>query len=176
MPFLIVITCCMAGLWIGAGFGNGGMAGFGFCVGFAIGFLLVWLRSLSARVAALTARLDEFARAPQPGAAAASRPASAAQPAAEIRVSAAPLRIDAARVESTAADAPIAIGPAVPPPPVPPPVRIPSPRESLPPDPLTRALGWVKRWFSEGNVPVKVGMLVLLAGFGALLKYASEQS
>lgn len=32
----------------------------------------------------------------------------------------------------------------------------------------------VKAWFSEGNVPVKVGMLVLLAGVAALLKYASD--
>lgn len=33
----------------------------------------------------------------------------------------------------------------------------------------------VKRWFTTGNVPVKVGMLVLLAGVAALLKYASDQ-
>ncbi|MDQ7997994.1 MAG: DUF2339 domain-containing protein [Luteibacter sp.] len=31
-----------------------------------------------------------------------------------------------------------------------------------------------KRWFTEGNVPVKVGMLVLIAGVGAFLKYASD--
>lgn len=33
----------------------------------------------------------------------------------------------------------------------------------------------IRRWFTEGNVPVKVGMLVLFAGVGALLKYASDQ-
>lgn len=33
----------------------------------------------------------------------------------------------------------------------------------------------LKRWFAEGNVPVKVGMLVLLAGVAALLKYAGDQ-
>ncbi|UNK58075.1 DUF2339 domain-containing protein [Pseudoxanthomonas daejeonensis] len=33
----------------------------------------------------------------------------------------------------------------------------------------------VKRWFTVGNVPVKIGMLVLLAGVAALLKYASDQ-
>ncbi|MEP6898349.1 MAG: DUF2339 domain-containing protein, partial [Rhodanobacter sp.] len=32
----------------------------------------------------------------------------------------------------------------------------------------------VKRWFTEGNVPVKIGMLVLFAGVAALLKYASD--
>ena len=38
-----------------------------------------------------------------------------------------------------------------------------------------RVLGTVKQWFTEGNVPVKIGMLVLLAGVAALLKYASDQ-
>jgi uncharacterized membrane protein len=32
----------------------------------------------------------------------------------------------------------------------------------------------VWRWFTEGNVPVKIGMLVLFAGVAALLKYASD--
>ncbi|MGL4674950.1 MAG: DUF2339 domain-containing protein [Wohlfahrtiimonas sp.] len=38
---------------------------------------------------------------------------------------------------------------------------------------------WIKKgihWFSEGNVPVKVGMLILLFGVGSLLKYALDQS
>nr|WP_208411936.1 DUF2339 domain-containing protein [Xanthomonas euroxanthea] len=43
------------------------------------------------------------------------------------------------------------------------------------PGPLARAASAVKRWFTEGNVPVKVGMLVLLAGVASLLKYASDQ-
>ncbi len=33
----------------------------------------------------------------------------------------------------------------------------------------------VRQWFSTGNVPVKVGMLVSLVGVGSLLKYASDQ-
>ncbi|WP_448101148.1 DUF2339 domain-containing protein [Luteibacter jiangsuensis] len=32
----------------------------------------------------------------------------------------------------------------------------------------------IKRWFTEGNVPVKVGMLVLFAGIAAFLKYAAD--
>ena len=32
----------------------------------------------------------------------------------------------------------------------------------------------MKRWLFEGNVPVKVGMVVLLAGVAALLKYAAD--
>ncbi|MCE4359908.1 DUF2339 domain-containing protein, partial [Xanthomonas hortorum] len=43
------------------------------------------------------------------------------------------------------------------------------------PGPIARAASAVKRWFTEGNVPVKVGMLVLLAGVASLLKYASDQ-
>lgn len=38
-----------------------------------------------------------------------------------------------------------------------------------------RIIGTIKQWFTEGNVPVKIGMLVLLAGVAALLKYASDQ-
>lgn len=33
----------------------------------------------------------------------------------------------------------------------------------------------IKAWFGSGNVPVKVGMLVLLVGVAALLRYASNQ-
>jgi uncharacterized membrane protein len=44
-----------------------------------------------------------------------------------------------------------------------------------PRDPFATTAAAVKRWFTEGNVPVKVGMLVLIAGFAALLKYATEQ-
>ena len=51
--------------------------------------------------------------------------------------------------------------------------RSPPPRSK--PDPLTLAARALRRWFSEGNVPVKVGMLVLFAGVAALLKYASDQ-
>ncbi|AZR23851.1 DUF2339 domain-containing protein [Xanthomonas vasicola] len=43
------------------------------------------------------------------------------------------------------------------------------------PGPVARAATALKRWFTEGNVPVKVGMLVLLAGVASLLKYASDQ-
>ncbi|HET8818719.1 MAG TPA: DUF2339 domain-containing protein [Xanthomonadaceae bacterium] len=41
--------------------------------------------------------------------------------------------------------------------------------------PLHRLATAVRRWFGAGNVPVKVGMLVLFAGVAALLKHASDQ-
>lgn len=55
-----------------------------------------------------------------------------------------------------------------------------TPRASRPvtparPDPVTLAVRAVKRWFMTGNVPVKIGILVLFAGVASLLKYASDQ-
>lgn len=62
------------------------------------------------------------------------------------------------------------------PPPVPmAPVAPPLPAEPALPNFIERGIGAVKRWFTEGNVPVKIGMLVLLAGVAALLKYVSDQ-
>ena len=49
------------------------------------------------------------------------------------------------------------------------------PRRPPPGDGGGAFLRAVRRWFTVGNVPVKVGMLVLLAGVAALLRYASEQ-
>ena len=71
--------------------------------------------------------------------------------------------------------------PAMPPPlperPAPLTPRVPAPRSPRPsrPDPLTLAARAIRHWFTEGNVPVKVGVLVLFAGVAALLKYASDQ-
>ena len=73
------------------------------------------------------------------------------------------------------------------PPPLPPERAVPAaaatqapPRPQRPPpappaDPFAPIIDSVRRWFTEGNVPVKIGMLVLLAGVAALLKYASDQ-
>ncbi|WP_041763820.1 DUF2339 domain-containing protein [Pseudoxanthomonas suwonensis] len=46
------------------------------------------------------------------------------------------------------------------------------PRRPAAENPVLRV---VKRWFTVGNVPVKIGVLVALAGVAALLKYASDQ-
>ncbi len=42
-------------------------------------------------------------------------------------------------------------------------------------DPISLGLRAVKRWFTVGNVPVKIGILVLFAGVAALLRYATTQ-
>jgi uncharacterized membrane protein len=57
----------------------------------------------------------------------------------------------------------------------PPPIPAARPPRDDSPDFLERATGAIKRWFTEGNVPVKIGVLVLFLGVGALMKYAAEQ-
>jgi uncharacterized membrane protein len=80
--------------------------------------------------------------------------------------------------EPVAVAEPVAAREAVVPPPLPPAPQ-PEPYAFVPPprgpDLGDRIVGTIKRWFTEGNVPVKIGMLVLLAGVAALLKYASDQ-
>lgn len=61
------------------------------------------------------------------------------------------------------------------PPPIPAPAPVAAAAPPRGPGLAERGLAALKRWFTEGNVPVKVGMLVLLAGVAALLKYAGDQ-
>ena len=54
----------------------------------------------------------------------------------------------------------------------------PPPRSAPPaegPSLLEGLFNRVRGWFTSGNVPIKVGMLVMLAGVAALLKYVSDQ-
>lgn len=53
--------------------------------------------------------------------------------------------------------------------------RMPPPTAPSQPDVFERGLRLIRQWFTSGNVPVKIGMLVLFAGVAALLKYASDQ-
>ncbi|KRG50657.1 DUF2339 domain-containing protein [Stenotrophomonas beteli] len=76
--------------------------------------------------------------------------------------------------EASRVDVP-ASRPAAPPPVPSAPVVPPLPAEPPLPNLIERGIHAVKRWFTEGNVPVKIGMLVLLAGVAALLKYVSDQ-
>lgn len=67
-------------------------------------------------------------------------------------------------------------GASVPPPlPLFPPAQPTAPAAPSGPSLVERGVAAAKAWFTEGNVPVKVGMLVLLAGVAALLKYAGDQ-
>ncbi|MDX1550675.1 MAG: DUF2339 domain-containing protein, partial [Lysobacter spongiicola] len=145
---------------------------------------LVMVSSLKGRVAELESQVAKLAAA----SAARQEPARQPAPAPQARPAQAP-EVDAAR-------------PAPPPPaahpadrPVPHTSPSPAPAPAAPvaarsasaapsvfakpgparPSPLEVAAGTVRRWFTEGNVPVKVGMLVLFAGVAALLKHASDQ-
>lgn len=66
---------------------------------------------------------------------------------------------------------PVEPAPAVPPRPP----RPEAPPRPAKPDVFTVALRAVQRWFTVGNVPVKIGVLVLFAGVAALLKYGADQ-
>ena len=59
--------------------------------------------------------------------------------------------------------------------PIPRPIPRPQPARPSTPGIATIALRAVQRWFTVGNVPVKIGMLVLLAGVASLLKYGADQ-
>ncbi|WP_235186569.1 DUF2339 domain-containing protein [Dyella japonica] len=119
---------------------------------------------------------------------AASKPAPAAQPAQvtpeEWSWMTAHEAREALREPVEPASPPVALTPQPPVPPVerakPSPEPAPWPDEAsvppvpLPPSGFDRLMQRVWRWFTEGNVPVKIGMLVLFAGVAALLKYASD--
>lgn len=139
---------------------------------------LVMISGLRRRVAALEqAHSDSAVPAVQPAVSAAweerphaPAPVPAPAPAAEVPLAAA---------EPVPVPEPFAAAARVAPPPLPA-AAVSEPEPFVPPAPRgpdlgERIVGTIKRWFTEGNVPVKIGMLVLLAGVAALLKYASDQ-
>ncbi len=165
---------------------------------------LVSISSLRRRVAALEERLDagETAAAPRGQRAEAVRPYTWTEPAPDPDPdSDSDSDSDQSSVEPVPpaspayAAEPVAAAPAPPPlPPRPDPLdplasepRSPLPRrepapaqtwtpaEPAEPNFIERGIARAKQWLTSGNVPVKVGMLVLLAGVAALLKYASDQ-
>ncbi len=147
---------------------------------------LVSISGLKRRVADLERQVGQL-RAPQ--AAAALTEATTLSP-----VDAEPTLAERVRTTPSRAEAPPPVQATAPPPipprsPVPPPDLPAQPTPALPPRPpraeapsvpakpdvVTVALRAVRRWFTEGNVPVKIGVLVLFAGVAALLKYGADQ-
>jgi uncharacterized membrane protein len=170
MPFLIVIACGLVGAILGDAFGNDATGALGFFGGLAFGLVLVRLRGLAARVGALEAELSALKNARAP------------RPAAPVAAPAEPTAIDLRAIPAPAAVPRVAVPAAAPPPELPVAAPPPRPRSPAVPPPVPaapdlgeRLAAAVKRWFTEGNVPVKIGMLVLFAGVAALLKYASDQ-
>ncbi len=145
--------------------------------GIGIGFVLTRLQTLTQAVARLQGEIAELRRAqagprtaaPAPEASAAAVPTPTQEAAADA---VAPIAASVPEEAAPAPAAPIATPAAEP-------LRVPSPRaaEAAPSAPglVENLAAALKRWFTEGNVPVKIGMLVLFAGVAALLKLASDQ-
>lgn len=158
----------MVVLWMVIGAVLGGIASsggiWGVLVGAALGLLWGRQQQLARQIHELRVRLE---------AAPVERQGPA--PVAAAKRSDEPARIGDAEVRerSTPAEPVAPARPAVASPPViPRPVSAAAkPRE---PSMIDRTFQRIWRWFTEGNVPVKIGMLVLFAGVAALLKYASD--
>lgn len=136
---------------------------------------LVGIGGLRQRVGHLEAEIAALRASAPARAAAASTPAARA-PASTAAPVAPPAPAVRPAANEPAADEPAASAGAGP---------APTPRVAAPfppapaaparPNPVEVAARAVRHWFSVGNVPVKIGMLVLLAGVASLLKYASDQ-
>ena len=146
---------------------------YGMLTGVLLGLLWARQKDLRSELDKTRARLDRALaqRVATPTPARPSEPLPADAPAATLQET---------RYDAAYSDAP---APAVPPPLTHPATSAaPRPRATTPvrpdkpaqPDLATVALARIKSWFTEGNVPVKIGMLVLFAGVAALLKYASD--
>ena len=166
---------------------------FGFMAGGGIGLLLGWLLGLQIRVIRLGGELAALKRsaarpAPVPAPAPAAAAAAAATPAPAPTPAAAREPAPATSVASPAMPSPAAPEPPPIPAGAPEPARpqpsapaapaapAPRPAPAVPaePDVVTKVARLLKAWFFEGNVPVKLGVLVLLFGVAAGIKYAAD--
>jgi uncharacterized membrane protein len=148
----------------------------GAALGACVGLLLGQLRNVRQRIAALEQNI-----ASQRSAAAqrTERPAEQVAPTETAAPKPAPLA-----VAPTAAPSAAVRPPAPMPKPAPAALAAKPPAATIserlehkpppPPDVVTQFISRVKGWFTEGNVPVKVGVIVLFLGVGALLKYAAD--
>lgn len=183
MSFLIVLACSLAGLFAGMILGWMHPGAFGLLIGAVLGLLLLRLNELGRRLALFERRLR--AREQQPVAVAASAAA------ADRRADAAPVAATPPAPESGEATL-IDTLPGLPPlpaprPPAPPAPPLPAGPPPTPPSPAAAAAPRAARdgdgdggnaflrWLGQGNVPVRLGVLVLFVGVAALLKYASDQ-
>lgn len=168
----------------------------GLCLGAAVAALAAMLRDQRQRLAALEGELQELRRQPRDPSVAATpppfvanveavAPSQAAAPTAATtpssqqlppplppRLPAQPAATPSPQTPSSQTPSPQTPPPRTTPPPLPtsPPLRIPPQ-----PSPFDRALGAVKGWFTEGNVPVKIGVLVLFVGVAAALRFAAAE-
>ena len=185
----------IVGAFLGLLIADGSREAFGLVAGALLGGLLGMALRAHRRIAELEqrlARVELLARRPgavagaTAPAAVAAKPTPAPPPVPEPPGSAtsapAPAAARAAAAPAPVVAAQAAAGPGGPARPVAQPPPIPEaaptaaswntgPRE---PDVFEKAIGVVKGWLFEGNVPVKLGVLVLLFGVAAAIKYAAD--
>jgi uncharacterized membrane protein len=177
MGFLALLVGALLGAVICAGIFDESIALTGSLFGALCGWLIVQSVRLRQRIDALNreimllrvhtaaanaaaeAKPAEQAKAPVPATPAPS-PAPVPAPAPSVAPTPRPVASATIAAPSDAEEAPS--------------VRVVSEPKPVKPDPLSLLAERVKRWFSEGNVPVKVGVIVLFLGIGALLKYAAD--
>ncbi|HET6602704.1 MAG TPA: DUF2339 domain-containing protein [Xanthomonadaceae bacterium] len=181
MHWLLAIV----GAFLGTALGEADEALLGLVAGALVGWLLGRQAELRRRMADLE---REFADRRGPAQATAPRPAPQPAQQAALAATAGPGARDAAGPPQQPTPAPAAMPAAAsappsavhaaprPPQPPPPPRPAPSPAPTPSgPDLGDRIGALLRSWFLEGNVPVKIGMLVLFVGVAAALKYASDQ-
>jgi len=174
MTFLFALIGALLGAWFCVDVFEEPTGWTGALFGLGIGMLLGQLRTLRGRVALLEQKLATQLLPAAPAVATAPVPAplvpavTVAPPptlAPEPQGIVEPARvIEPPRIAEPARAAPAAAAAAVTAKPLPP----------GPPGLVEQLAARIKRWFTEGNVPVKVGVIVSFFGVGALLKYAAD--
>jgi len=191
MGLIWIVGGAFLGVILGASAGRGSSSILGLFFGGGFGYLLWRLGDLARRLRDSETRLATLERAQSRAGIARSEQRATGEATLDLRGGA-----TIAPVPATTPPVPASIeaavpGPAAdfdPAPPLPPPPPAPPPAWSGPLQPVSIApvadgraepgrdvFSWIKDWFTEGNVPVKVGMLVLFAGVAALLKYAADE-
>ena len=166
----VVILALLGGVVGGAFLSDFG----GFVLGAVVGGLAGWVADLAGRVRMLERRLEarktSDARAPATEAPPARVAPVVAPPAPVVRSAepAQPASTDATLAPQPAVDAPrVASAPAVP---AAAPAGRAAPRRPIQPSAFDVLLANIWRWFTTGNVPVKVGVVLSLFGVGFLVK------
>ena len=191
MTFLLMLVGALLGAFVCAGVFEERIGLSAALIGAFIGMLLAQLARMRQRVAALEQGVQRLRgevaeRAPAAGAEAAPAatvPAAAPVPAAVPIAAAIAVPVPAVVPDAAPQPAPLPAAaaaadlqpPAATAVPGEPAVARPLfPPQPTAPDPATLLIARIKAWFTEGNVPVKVGVIVLFLGVGALLKYAAD--
>jgi uncharacterized membrane protein len=141
----------------------------GFLFGLVVGGLVGWVADLAGRVRMLERRLEARKTVDERGPAVAAAGSREQEP---VRAAAAASPVEAVREPAIGTAAPIREATAAEPPRPAPATRAPSaaPRPPRQPSPLDTLVANVWRWFTTGNVPVKVGVVLSLFGVGFLVK------